>query len=153
MPSGIASLAGRLRGVRYNLIDLGIACEHLVLQATAEGVGSCWFGWFDTRAVKRVLALPRGMQIDILIALGYPADDAPEAIVDGRGYRQVSDPAALDALIDQVLLAQPNDAADASRGRGKALSFLIGKVMQASAGRANPKMIRELLVTKLQATL
>lgn len=72
----VAALAGRMRGVQYNLIDLGIACEHLVLQAAAEGLGACWLGWFNEKAVKRVLGLSRWAHVDILISLGYPADPA-----------------------------------------------------------------------------
>lgn len=73
----IARLAGQLRGVQYALIDIGIACEHLVLQAAEEGLGSCWVGWFNERAVKNVLGLPRAARVDVLITLGYPADDPP----------------------------------------------------------------------------
>jgi len=74
-----AALGGFLRGVSYNLIDLGIACEHLVLQATAEGLGTCWLGWFNARGVKKALGLPRRTRLDILISMGYPADTTVRA--------------------------------------------------------------------------
>jgi len=67
-----AMLGGYLRGTQYSLIDIGIACEHLVLQATEEGLGSCWLGWFNERAVKKFLRLPRSAKVDIMISLGYP---------------------------------------------------------------------------------
>ncbi len=82
----------------------------------------------------------------------FDSDEAPEAIVAARRYRQVSDPTALDALIDKVLDAQPAAAAEVRGGQGKAMGFLIGQVMQASGGKANPKMIRELLARKLGTT-
>ncbi len=82
----------------------------------------------------------------------FDSDEAPEAIVAARGYRQVSDPTALDALIDKVLDAQPAAAAEVRSGQSKAVGFLIGQVMQASGGKANPKMIRELLARKLGTT-
>jgi nitroreductase len=69
-----ARVGGWVRGLDYSLIDLGIACEHLVLQAAEEGLGTCWLGWFDERAVGKVLGLPRKAKIDIIIALGYSAD-------------------------------------------------------------------------------
>ena len=72
-----ARLGAQFRGVQYSLVDVGIACEHLVLQAAEEGVGSCWLGWFNERAVKRRLALSRRSKVDLLICLGYPADPAP----------------------------------------------------------------------------
>jgi len=73
-----AAVGGFFRGVQYNLIDVGIACEHLVLQAAEEGLGTCWLGWFNEKAVKKVLALPRAAHVDILISLGYPADASPD---------------------------------------------------------------------------
>lgn len=71
-----AQLAGRLRGVPYNLVDVGIAVEHLVLQAEEEGLGSCWLGWFDAPAVRRVLGLPRAARVDLMVSLGYAAEPA-----------------------------------------------------------------------------
>jgi len=88
---------------------------------------------------------------EVLVHL-FDSDEAPEAIVSARGFRQVSDHAALDSLIDQVLAAQPAAVADVRKGQGKAMGFLVGQVMQASGGKANPKVIRELLAKKLGAT-
>jgi aspartyl-tRNA(Asn)/glutamyl-tRNA(Gln) amidotransferase subunit B len=82
----------------------------------------------------------------------FDGDEAPEAIVKARGFRQVSDPNALEGLIDRVLGEQPEAVADFRGGQGKALGFLIGQVMQASGGKANPKIIRELLANKLETT-
>ena len=70
-----ARLGAHFRGVQYSLVDLGIAGEHLALQAAEDGVASCWLGWFDERAVKRSLGIPRGKKVDLLICLGYAADE------------------------------------------------------------------------------
>lgn len=70
-----ASLGGLFRGVQYSLIDVGIACEHLALQAAELGLGACMLGWLNERAVKKELALPRKARIDLMISLGYPADE------------------------------------------------------------------------------
>ena len=67
-----ARLGGRLRGVQYSLIDMGISCEHLVLQAAEEGLGTCWLGWFNEKGVKKVLGLSRSTRIDVMISIGYP---------------------------------------------------------------------------------
>ncbi len=87
---------------------------------------------------------------EVLIQL-FNSNDTPEEIVKTRGFKQVSDPDALDSLIDKVLSAQPAAVADFGSGQGKALGFLIGQVMQASGGKANPKIIRELLTRKLES--
>lgn len=70
-----ARLGAQIRGVQYSLVDVGIAGEHLVLQAAEEGLGSCWIGWFDEGAVKRHLGIPRGKKVELLICLGHAADE------------------------------------------------------------------------------
>jgi nitroreductase len=67
----LTRIGARLRGTNYYLIDLGIACEHLVLQAEDLGLGSCYIGWFNEQAVKRILNVPRSNKVELLIALGY----------------------------------------------------------------------------------
>jgi len=79
----------------------------------------------------------------------FENDDSPEVIVGARGFRQVSDVAALESLIEKVLGEQTEAVTDFHSGQGKAMGFLIGQVMKASGGKANPKMIRELLAAKL----
>ncbi len=70
--SYIACMGGYLRGLKYSLIDIGIACEHFILQAEEDGVGTCWLGWFNERAVKKILGIPRRHKIDVMISMGYP---------------------------------------------------------------------------------
>ncbi len=71
-PSNYAArLGGYFRNLQYSLIDIGIAGEHLVLQAAEEGLGTCWLGWFNEKAVKKILNLPKEKRIDLLISIGY----------------------------------------------------------------------------------
>ena len=67
----LARIGGMFRGIKFYLIDIGITCEHFVLEAEDLGLGTCWIGWFNERAVKSVLNIPKNKKIDILIALGY----------------------------------------------------------------------------------
>jgi nitroreductase len=67
----LARIGGMFRGTKYYLIDIGIAGEHFVLEAEDLGLGTCWIGWFNERAVKSVLNIPQNKKIDILMALGY----------------------------------------------------------------------------------
>jgi nitroreductase len=67
----LARVGGMFRGVKFYLIDIGITCEHFVLEAEELGLGTCWIGWFNERGVKSVLNIPQSKKIDILIALGY----------------------------------------------------------------------------------
>jgi nitroreductase len=58
----------------YYMLDAGIAGEHLVLAATAQGLGTCWIGAFDEAAVKEILSIPAHIRVVALIAAGYPAE-------------------------------------------------------------------------------
>ena len=68
MPCGLPSFS----------IDVAIALEHVALQATAEGLGTCWIGAFDEAKVKKVLDIPGNVRVVDLMPLGYPADEPRE---------------------------------------------------------------------------
>ncbi|MBU1007104.1 MAG: nitroreductase family protein [Candidatus Omnitrophica bacterium] len=72
----VTKLAGYFRGIQFSLVDIAIACEHLILQAEEDGVGTCWLGWFNEKKVKKILNVPRRKKIDIIISMGYPESDA-----------------------------------------------------------------------------
>ncbi len=59
-------------------IDVAIALEHIALQAVEEGLGTCWVGAFDAKAVKEILGIPEEIRVVQLMPLGYP-DDQPGA--------------------------------------------------------------------------
>lgn len=58
-------------------IDLGIAVEHMVLQAAALGLGCCWVRLFDPARVHRILELPSRIEVVALLPVGYPAETPP----------------------------------------------------------------------------
>lgn len=68
----------RKDGRNYQDVDLAIAFDHLVLAATAEGLGTCWIGAFEPAPVKEILDLPDGIEPILFTPLGYP-DEAPPA--------------------------------------------------------------------------
>lgn len=70
-----ARLGGLLRGVSFNLMDVGIAVEHFVLQAAESGLGTCWLGWFSDRGVRKILGLPARTEIAVMLSVGYPAHE------------------------------------------------------------------------------
>ena len=55
-------------------IDVAIALEHIALQATELGLGTCWIGSFDTEKIREILGIPDDIQIIELMAVGYAAD-------------------------------------------------------------------------------
>ncbi len=66
-------LGKQIQGVAFYLIDIGIAGEHLVLQAEELGLGTCWIGWFNQRKTRKYFRIPRKYKIVCLLAVGYPA--------------------------------------------------------------------------------
>lgn len=68
----------RRDGKNYCDVDVAIAFDHLVLAATAEGLGTCWVGAFDPTIVKKILGIPEGVEPILMTPLGYP-DESPPA--------------------------------------------------------------------------
>ncbi len=64
----------RKDGVNYSWVDATIAMDHLVLAATAAGLGTCWVAAFDPEAARKILELPAGVEPVAFTPLGYPAD-------------------------------------------------------------------------------
>lgn len=59
----------------FKQMDIGIAAEHMCLQATEEGLGSCMLGWFDEKGVKRILKIPKKKRVELIITIGYPESE------------------------------------------------------------------------------
>jgi aspartyl-tRNA(Asn)/glutamyl-tRNA(Gln) amidotransferase subunit B len=72
-----------------------------------------------------------------------------KAIVEREGLAQVSDRGAVEAIVDEVLAANPKVVADYRAGKLNVMGFLTGQVMKASRGKANPTLAQELLKAKL----
>ncbi|MBU1664487.1 MAG: Asp-tRNA(Asn)/Glu-tRNA(Gln) amidotransferase subunit GatB [Gammaproteobacteria bacterium] len=74
-----------------------------------------------------------------------------DAIIEARGLKQVSDSGAIEAIIDDVLSANAKSVEEFRSGKEKAFNALVGQVMKASKGKANPAQVNELLKKKLAA--
>ncbi|QJR16835.1 Asp-tRNA(Asn)/Glu-tRNA(Gln) amidotransferase subunit GatB [Usitatibacter palustris] len=101
--------------------------------------------------VKRVAdgTLSNKMAKEVFDALAESGDDA-DAIIAQRGLRQISDSGAIDAAVDQVLAANAKLVEDFRAGKEKAFNALVGQVMKATQGKANPAQVNETLRRKLQ---
>jgi len=77
-------------------------------------------------------------------------NEAPQALVKKLGLEQVSDEGAIAKIVDEVLAKNPQSVADFKAGKGKAIGFLVGQVMKASHGKANPGIVNKMLKDKMQ---
>jgi aspartyl-tRNA(Asn)/glutamyl-tRNA(Gln) amidotransferase subunit B len=75
----------------------------------------------------------------------------PEAIVRDRGLGAVSDTAALEAMVDEAIAANPKSVADYKAGKKAAAGFFVGQVMKLSKGKADPKAVGPIVARKLSA--
>mgnify|MGYP003681914805 CR=1 FL=1 len=77
-----------LNGEKYYPVDFGICFEHLILAATAEGLGTCWIGWFDEEKVKEALKIPKNYRVLGLTPLGYPLKQK-ESVKERNSLEQI----------------------------------------------------------------
>ena len=86
---------------------------------------------------------------------GANVDDATadasrvDAIIDAKGLKQMNDSGELEKIIDEVLAANPKNVEEFKAGNAKALNGLVGPIMKASKGKANPAQVNEFLLKKL----
>jgi aspartyl-tRNA(Asn)/glutamyl-tRNA(Gln) amidotransferase subunit B len=85
---------------------------------------------------------------EVFEAMLETGEDAA-AIVEARGLRQITDAGAIEAAVDAALAEHPDKVGDYQAGKTKLLGFFVGQVMKATGGKANPKLVNELLRTKL----
>jgi len=72
-----------------------------------------------------------------------------DALIDAKGLKQMNDSGELEKIIDEVLAANPKNVEEFKAGNAKALNGLVGPIMKASKGKANPAQVNELLLKKL----
>ena len=85
---------------------------------------------------------------DVLVKM-IETGKSPSAIVKEEGLTQVSDEGELSAIIAEVIAANPGPVADVKSGKEKAIGFLVGQVMKATKGRANPAKVNIMLREKI----
>jgi aspartyl-tRNA(Asn)/glutamyl-tRNA(Gln) amidotransferase subunit B len=102
------------------------------------------------RLVDRIVdgTLSGKLAKDVFDAMWAGEGDA-SAIIEKRGLKQISDSGALEAIVEQVIAANPQQVADYRGGKEKAFNSLVGQVMKATRGKANPQQVNEILKRRL----
>jgi aspartyl-tRNA(Asn)/glutamyl-tRNA(Gln) amidotransferase subunit B len=81
----------------------------------------------------------------------WTSDASADALIEAQGLRQVTDDAAIAAIIDRVLAENPQQLADYRAGKDRLYGYFVGQVMKASGGKLNPQQLNALLKQKLEA--
>ena len=85
---------------------------------------------------------------DVFAAMWQGEGDA-DAIIQARGLKQITDTGAIEAAVEQVLSANPDQVEQLRAGKDKVLGFLVGQVMKVTGGKANPAQVNALLRSKV----
>ena len=75
---------------------------------------------------------------------------SPKAIVDERGLGMISDPAPIEAIVDELLVAHPDEVEAFRGGKNKLQGFFVGQLMKKTGGKADPKLANQILSRKLK---
>jgi aspartyl-tRNA(Asn)/glutamyl-tRNA(Gln) amidotransferase subunit B len=81
----------------------------------------------------------------------WAGEGGVDAIIEKRGLKQISDSGEIERLVDEVLRANAKQVEDYRAGKEKAFNSLVGQVMKATRGKANPAQVNEILRRKLSA--
>ena len=77
-----------LNGEKYYGVDFGICFEHLILAAAAEGLATCWIGWFSEDKIKKVLDIPQKYKVMSITPLGFPVKQKSE-VTDRKSLKEI----------------------------------------------------------------
>ncbi|MCF8149440.1 MAG: Asp-tRNA(Asn)/Glu-tRNA(Gln) amidotransferase subunit GatB [Burkholderiaceae bacterium] len=86
---------------------------------------------------------------DVFDALWNKEGADADAVIESRGWKQITDSGAIDTLVDEVLAANQKSVDEYRAGKEKAFNALVGQAMKATRGKANPQQVTELLKKKL----
>jgi aspartyl-tRNA(Asn)/glutamyl-tRNA(Gln) amidotransferase subunit B len=122
---------------RLNAADIGIEQAPVSAAQLAALIGRISDNTISNSAARQVF--------DALWSDGGEVD----AIIEAKGLKQMNDTGELEKIIDEVLAANPKNVEEYKAGNAKALNGLVGPIMKASKGKANPAQVNELLKKKL----
>ena len=125
---------------RLNTGEIGIEKAPVTAVQLAALIGRIADGTISNNAARQVF--------DVLWA-GESAD--VDAIIESKGLKQMNDTGALEKIVDEVIAANADNVAQFRAGKDKAFNALVGQIMRASKGKANPQQVNDLLRARLAA--
>ena len=132
--------------------DLAARLNKAELEIAASPVSATQLAGLVARIADNTISNAIGKKVFEALWRGEGGADAnaADAIIDAQGLRQVTDSGAIEALIDEVLAANPKSVEEFRSGKEKAFNALVGQVMKASKGKASPGQVNALLRKKLE---
>ena len=125
---------------RLNAEEIGIEVAKVSDAQLAQIIGRIQDGTISHNAARQVFeALWSGEGTEV------------DAVIEAKGLKQLQDTGALEKIVDEVIAANPDNVAQFRAGKDKAFNALVGQVMKASKGKANPAQVNQLLRARLGA--
>lgn len=143
LPQGQAKL-----GANWILGELAAALNRDELSITESPVSPAQLGALIARIIDGTISNKIARDVFAAMWSGEHGGSA-DAIIEARGLKQISDTGAIGGMIDEVLAANPAIVEEYRAGKQKAFNSLVGQVMKAAKGKANPQQVNELLKEKL----
>ncbi|MDR2154443.1 MAG: Asp-tRNA(Asn)/Glu-tRNA(Gln) amidotransferase subunit GatB [Burkholderiaceae bacterium] len=123
---------------RLNAEEIGIEAVKVPAEKLAQLIARIQDGTLSHNAARQVFdALWNGEAAEV------------DAAIEAKGLRQMNDIGALEKMVDEAIAANPGNVAQFKAGKDKAFNALVGQVMKASKGKANPAQVNELLRARL----
>ncbi len=129
--------------------ELAARLNKAALEIDASPVSAEQLGGVLKRVADNTISNNIARQVFEALWLGQGAD--ADQIIEAQGLRQLTDTSAIEAMIAEVLAANPKSVEEYRSGKEKAFNALVGQVMKAAKGKANPQAVNELLRQKLQS--
>ena len=131
---------------RLNAADIGIEKAPVSAAQLAALIGRISDNTISNNAARQVF---EALWTEGAGAEGMADAARVDALIEAKGLRQLSDSSELEKIIDEVLAANPKNVSEYKAGNAKALNGLVGPIMKASKGKANPAQVNALLLKKL----
>ena len=125
---------------RLNAQEIGIEAARVSAAQLAQLIARIHDGTISNAAARQVFEV-----------LWRGEGETVDAVIEAKGLRQMNDTGALEQIVDEVIAANPDNVAQFKAGKDKAFNALVGQVMKASRGKANPQQASELLRARLGA--
>ena len=131
------------------MVDLAARLNKDGLEFTQAPVTPAQLGGLVARIVDQTISNNIGKKV--FEALWNGEGTSADAIIEAQGLKQITDSGAIASLVDEVLAANAANVAEYRAGKEKAFNALVGQVMKAAKGKANPQQVNALLKAKLDA--
>jgi aspartyl-tRNA(Asn)/glutamyl-tRNA(Gln) amidotransferase subunit B len=132
---------------RLNTEDLDISLAPVAPSTLAVLIARIQDGTISNNAARQVFDVLWSGKVEV--AIGTSDREIIDAIIDAKGLKQMNDTGALEKIVDEVIAASPKSVEEYKSGKDKAFNALVGQVMKASKGKANPAQATELLKARL----